>query len=84
MTSATEFALKADAIWVEWGVGVPWRAALWIGVVVVVTELASTVIVPTTDGVDKTRWVDSVDELGKCEFWIVGADLTPAFIVDFL
>jgi hypothetical protein len=84
MTSATEFALKADARWVEWGVAVPWRAAFWVGVVVVVTELPSAVINPATNGIDKTCWVESVDELGKCEFWIVGADLAPAFVVDCL
>lgn len=51
---------------------------------VVVTELASAVIVPATDGVDKARWVESVDDLRKGKLWVIGGDLTPAFVVDDL
>ena len=51
---------------------------------VAVTELASAVIPPATDGVDKARWVKFVDGVGKAEFWIVGGDLTPTFVVDDL
>ena len=86
MTSATEFTLEADARWVEWVQvdGVPWCAALWVSVVVVVTELASAVINPATDGVDKARWVKFVDDVSKVEFWVVGGNLTPTFVVDDL
>ena len=83
VTRATEFALKADARWVKWGIGMPWRAALWAGVVVVVTKFSSAVIVPATDGVDKARRVEFMDDLGKGEFWVVRR-LTPAFVVDGL
>lgn len=86
MTSTTELALEADARWIKWAgvAGGPWRAAQWVGVVVVVAEIAGAVIVPATDGVDKARWVKSVNDVGKRIFWVVGGNLTPAFIINDL
>ena len=83
MTRATELALEADARGVEWGVGVPGRAALRAGVVVVVAELTGAVIVPAASSVDEARRVEAVDELSKGEFGVVGG-LAPAFVVDGL
>lgn len=80
MTSATEFTLEADARWAQVD-RVPWHAALWVSVVVVVTEIASAVIEPATDGVDKARWVKFVDHVSQAEFRVFGDDLTPTFVV---
>jgi len=80
VSSATEFTLEADARWVE----ALWQTALWVTVVMVVTEVASPVIEPATDRVDKARWVKFADYVSKVELWVVLIGLTPAFVVDDL
>jgi hypothetical protein len=80
VSSATKFPLEADARWVE----ALWQTALWVTVVMVVTEVASPVIEPATDRVDKARWVKFVDYVSKAELWVVLIGLTPAFVVDDL
>jgi hypothetical protein len=50
----------------------------------VVTELASPVIEPATDGVDKACWIKFVYGVSNFEFWMIGSDLAPSFIVDDL
>jgi hypothetical protein len=86
VTGATEFALETDTRCVERARvgGEPWRTALRFGVVVVVTELASPMIEPATDGIDKTRWVKFVYGISNAKFWMVGSYLTPSFVVDDL
>lgn len=84
-SETAKFTLNGDAGWVmRTGVdGVERCAALRIGVVMIIVEIAGTVIIPATGGNDKSRWIDRVHKIGQCKLGILAIhDLTPAFVVD--
>lgn len=63
--------------------GVEGCAALGVGVVVVVVEVAGAMVKPATGGDHQPRWVEGVYEVSECEFGILTVgDLAPAFVVD--
>jgi hypothetical protein len=84
-SETTEFALYGDAAWVMGSGldGVEGCAALGVGVVVVVVEIAGAVVEPTACGVYEPCRVQGVYEVGEGEFWVLAVgDLAPAFVVD--
>lgn len=87
MPDTAELALEADsAAVVRGGLDrVEWGAALRVGVMVVVGEVARAVVVPARCRVDQPAAVDGPDALGN---GVLGVrwrpDLAPAFIVDDL
>lgn len=84
-SKAAEFALDGDAAWIEGrGLdGVEGRAALGVGVVVVIVEIAGAVVEPATGGIYESCWVERVDEVGEGKFGVFAlGDLAPAFVVD--
>lgn len=84
-SETAEFALDCDARGIEWrGLdGVERRAALRVGVMMVVVEIACTVVEPAARCVDESGWIQGVHQVGQCEFRVLSvADLSPAFVVD--
>lgn len=52
---------------------------------VVVTELARTMIPPATDSIYQACWVDAMDDVSQAKFWVEAvSELAPAFVVDDL
>jgi len=84
-SQTTEFSLDGDTAWVVGSGldGVEGCAALRVGVVVVVVEVAGAMVEPATCSDHQPRWVEGVYEVGECEFRILTiSDLAPAFVVD--
>lgn len=87
MPDTTELALEANPATVVRGRldRVEWGAALRVGVMVVVGEVARAVVVPARCRVDQPAAVDGPDALGN---GVLGVrrrpDLAPAFVVDDL
>lgn len=84
-SKTAEFALDRDAARIEGSGldGVERGAALRVGVVVVIVEVAGAVVEPATGGVYESGWVQRVNEVGECEFGIFAlGDLAPAFVVN--
>lgn len=87
MPDTAELALEANSAAVVRGRldRVEWRAALRVGVMVVVGEVARAMVVPTRCRVDQSGAVHGPDALGN---GVLGVrwrpDLAPAFVVDDL
>lgn len=80
-----EFALDRDAARIEGSGldGVEGGAALRVGVVVIVVEIAGAVVEPATGGIYESCWVQRVYKVGECEFGIFTlGNLAPAFVVN--
>lgn len=87
MPDTTELALEANSAAVVRGRldRVEWSAALRVGVMVVVGEVARAVVVPARRRVDQPAAVHGPDALGNGDLGVRGRpDLAPAFIVDDL
>lgn len=58
-SKTAKFALDRDAAWIEGSGldGVEGRAALRVGVVVVVVEVARAVVEPATGGIHESCWI---------------------------
>lgn len=85
LSETAKFALDGDAARiVRSGLdGVEGRAALRVGVVVVVVEVASAVVEPSAGGVHEPCWIQGVYEIGECELGVFTIDdLAPALVVD--
>lgn len=84
-SKTAEFALDRDAAWIEGSGldGVEGRAALGVGVVVVVVEVAGAVVEPAAGRIYESCWIQRVHEVGEGEFGVFAfSDLAPAFVVD--
>ena len=63
--------------------GVEGRAALRVGVVVVVVEVAGAMVEPSAGGIYEPCWIQGVHEISECEFGVFAiGDLAPACVVD--
>ena len=84
-SKTAEFALDRDAAWIEGSGldGVEGRAALGVGVVMVVVEVARAVVEPAAGRIYESCWIQRVHEVGEGEFGVFAfGDLAPAFVVD--
>ncbi len=65
--------------------GIERCTALWVGVMMIIREVTSAVIKPSSSCVDQSRWIKLTDDIRQAEFRIIWiSDLAPAFIVDDL
>ena len=82
--NAAKLALETDAVGVVWGGGQGGErgAALRLGVVVVVVEVARSVVVPAGYRADEAGGVELADALGQSELGMGVGDLAPAFVVE--
>lgn len=82
MTNATVLACNADALRIVWSLGlrVEWRAALRCSIVVIVVEVAKSVVIPSADRVDEPRLVKLSQQLRQALLRRT-VSLTPALVV---